>query len=50
MEKYTIPPNTKIRDTQKGKKSIENRSTKEAKILSAIFLYYLEASFEARPV
>jgi len=37
-------------DTQKGIKSIEIKSIIKAKILRAIFLYYLEASFEARPI
>jgi len=39
-----------ITDTQKGIKSIENKSKIEAKIRSAITLSYFEASFEARPV
>jgi hypothetical protein len=39
-EKYIIPTSPKIKDTQNGIKSIENNSTKKAKILRVIFLYY----------
>ena len=50
MEKYAIAKRAKTTDIQKGMKSIENNNAKKAKIRSAIFLYYPEASFDASPV
>ena len=45
-----MPAKAKITDTQNGRKSMESKSKKEAKILLTILLSYLEASFEARPI
>ena len=42
--------NAKMADTHIGRKSIENSNMIEAKIRNNIFLFYLEASFPARPV
>ena len=45
-----MPAKAKMTDIQKGIKSMENKSIIEAEIRNIITLYYLEASFEARPV
>jgi len=49
-EKYIIPAKARITDTQKGKNNREKRSIITARILSAMYLSYREASFDARPV
>ena len=49
-EKYIIPRKANIADTHQGMKSTDHNKIIEAKILSTIYLYYLEASLEARPV
>ena len=48
--KYTMPTKPKMTDTQKGIKSTENNSIKEAKTRSAMLVYYLEASSDASPM
>ena len=45
-----MPARAKITDSQKGRKSMENKSIMEAKIRSFITSYYLEASLEASPM